>query len=279
MVQPTGAFTWTSSNTNIATVDQDGVVTGVAEGGPVTITATERESGVSGTTQVTVGTPLPPVSYVTVTSVQDESNPGKVNLLVQWPPVSTADVTGYNIYRTASMRQTGFTLIASVPNTQITYRDTSVMSSYGYTYFVTTTGNGRESQPTYSGSFTVTFPPGNVVALQSGTYGGYAYLTWVTPVILADGETPMWTGERYEIYRSTTLPLSSGMTIEQATLFTQFVKIANLSWGTTTYLDVSLPQDVVGSYVVVPVDVTGQRALAPYTVVQVQLGGAPPPPW
>lgn len=54
--------TWTSSNEDIATVDDDGVVSGVADG-TVTITATSE--GVSGSTQVTVaGAPL--VASVTV---------------------------------------------------------------------------------------------------------------------------------------------------------------------------------------------------------------------
>lgn len=55
--------TWSSSNTAIATVNQSGVVSGVADG-TVTITATSE--GVSGSTQVTVsGAPL--VATVTVT--------------------------------------------------------------------------------------------------------------------------------------------------------------------------------------------------------------------
>ncbi|HTJ24284.1 MAG TPA: Ig-like domain-containing protein [Gemmatimonadaceae bacterium] len=47
-------FTWTSSNTSIATVSSSGLVTGVSAG-IVTITATETVSGKSGTSTITVG--------------------------------------------------------------------------------------------------------------------------------------------------------------------------------------------------------------------------------
>src|SRR5712671_3275377 len=55
--------TWTTSNATIATVDVNGVVTGKAAGGPVTITATSE--GKSGTSAVTI-TPAP-VDSVAVT--------------------------------------------------------------------------------------------------------------------------------------------------------------------------------------------------------------------
>jgi uncharacterized protein YjdB len=55
--------TWGSSNTALATVSSTGLVTGVAAGGPVTITATSE--GISGTAAVTVT--LVPVATVTVT--------------------------------------------------------------------------------------------------------------------------------------------------------------------------------------------------------------------
>ncbi|MGE5732702.1 MAG: Ig-like domain-containing protein, partial [Gemmatimonas sp.] len=46
-------FTWSSGNTNIATVNSSGVVTGV-NNGSVTITATETISGKQGTSAITV---------------------------------------------------------------------------------------------------------------------------------------------------------------------------------------------------------------------------------
>ncbi len=55
--------TWSSSNTSLASVSSSGLVTGVAAGGPVTITATSE--GQSGTASVTVANA--PVASVTVT--------------------------------------------------------------------------------------------------------------------------------------------------------------------------------------------------------------------
>ncbi|MHB9026344.1 MAG: Ig-like domain-containing protein [Armatimonadota bacterium] len=53
LVPVTGGFTWSSSNESMATVDADGLVTGVSLG-TVTITAVEDDSGKSGTATVTV---------------------------------------------------------------------------------------------------------------------------------------------------------------------------------------------------------------------------------
>ena len=56
--------TWATSNSNTASVDGNGLVTGKAAGGPVTITATSE--GKSGTAAVTVSL-LVPVASVSVT--------------------------------------------------------------------------------------------------------------------------------------------------------------------------------------------------------------------
>jgi alpha-tubulin suppressor-like RCC1 family protein len=60
------SVTWQTGNAAVATVSGSGVVTAVAAGGPVTITATSE--GRSGTAQVTVSAPLPaPVNTVALT--------------------------------------------------------------------------------------------------------------------------------------------------------------------------------------------------------------------
>lgn len=61
------AVTWTSSNQSIAAVSNDGVLTGVAVGGPVTITASSE--GKSGTATVTVVIPVVASIAVSPTAV------------------------------------------------------------------------------------------------------------------------------------------------------------------------------------------------------------------
>lgn len=60
-------FTWTTSDPGIATVDASGVVTGVAAGGPVTVTAT-TPNGVHASAQLTVTAAPPPVTADVVIS-------------------------------------------------------------------------------------------------------------------------------------------------------------------------------------------------------------------
>ena len=59
------AVTWTTADASIATVDANGLVTGTAVGGPVTITATS--DGKSGTSAITVSATVIPVASVSVT--------------------------------------------------------------------------------------------------------------------------------------------------------------------------------------------------------------------
>lgn len=66
-------FAWTSSNTALATVDNTGKVTGVAQGGPVTITATAPNS-VSGAASVTVTAPV--ITSITLGASTNSLPPG-----------------------------------------------------------------------------------------------------------------------------------------------------------------------------------------------------------
>ncbi len=67
------SFAWSSSNTALATVDQSGNVTGVAMGGPLTITAT-APNAVSGAAQVTVVGLL--INSITLSSSTSSFPPG-----------------------------------------------------------------------------------------------------------------------------------------------------------------------------------------------------------
>ena len=64
---------WSSSNTNVATIDQSGYVTGVGVGGPITVTATSE--GRSGSAQVVVVRPS--VQSVFVTPRESNLNVGE----------------------------------------------------------------------------------------------------------------------------------------------------------------------------------------------------------
>jgi hypothetical protein len=64
------AITWSTGNAAIATVSATGLVTGVAVGGPISVTATATASGKMGSSQVTV-TPAAGVSYAGITAGLD----------------------------------------------------------------------------------------------------------------------------------------------------------------------------------------------------------------
>src|SRR5262249_55196715 len=97
----TTTFTWTSSDEHIATVDAStGVVTGVAAGGPVTITAT-TPNNVFGTASVTVN-PVPPTASVVISQVYGGGGNSGATFTNDYVELfnagtTTADVTGYTI--------------------------------------------------------------------------------------------------------------------------------------------------------------------------------------
>jgi hypothetical protein len=77
-ILPSGAtnksVTWSSSDPSIATVDSNGLVTAVAAGGPVTITATTSDGGYTDTSIITV---IPGIVYID--EVKSVSGPTIVN--------------------------------------------------------------------------------------------------------------------------------------------------------------------------------------------------------
>jgi DNA/RNA endonuclease G (NUC1) len=116
-------FTWSTSDQNIATVDANGVVTGVAAGGPVTITATAANN-VFGTATVTV-TPVPPPSTVVISQVYGgggNSGATFTNDFVELFNAGTAaaDITGYTIqYSSATGTSFGGGLVVTMPSATI----------------------------------------------------------------------------------------------------------------------------------------------------------------
>ena len=83
-VIPDAMFTWTSSDSAVATVDSDGLATGVSAG-EVTITATADD--ISGSATLTVMKPPPVVATVTVTPLMAEIEEGQMQ---QFEAVATS---------------------------------------------------------------------------------------------------------------------------------------------------------------------------------------------
>ena len=98
--------TWQTSNATVATVDANGLVTGKAAGGPVTITATSE--GKSGTSAITV-TPIP-VASVTVTPSAATIHVGDLQQLTATP----RDANGNPLTGRTVTWQSGNSTVASV---------------------------------------------------------------------------------------------------------------------------------------------------------------------
>jgi acid phosphatase type 7 len=135
--------TWSSDNTAVATVNGSGLVTGVAAGGPVTITATSE--GQSGTAAVTVTTTGAPVASVTVT-------PGTVTVAV-----------GSSVQLTATTKDaagnvlTGRTITWSASNGNVTVSATGLVTgqSGGHVTVTATSEGVSGSASVFIGTVTV----------------------------------------------------------------------------------------------------------------------------
>ncbi len=91
---------WTSSNTAVATVDDDGIVTGVSVGNAV-ITATSSEnSSITATCNVTVSATAISVTGVTLDITNKQLNKGETFTLT--PTIAPANATNYNVTWTSS---------------------------------------------------------------------------------------------------------------------------------------------------------------------------------
>jgi len=148
-ITPTNAtnqsVTWSSSKTSVATVDENGMVTGVAPGS-ATITATTVDGGFRATTTITVADPVP-VTGVTVTAGdvaqkgETEKNPYYLAL-------------GTNVALTATVlpeTATEQAVIWSVSNDDIL-----AVNSYGQVYAIGS-GSATVTATTVDGSYTATF--------------------------------------------------------------------------------------------------------------------------
>jgi uncharacterized protein YjdB len=137
--------TWTSSNTNVATIDENGFVTGVAVGS-TTITATTVDGNYTVTTQITVAEPVP-VTGVTVTAGdvgkrgETEGNPYPLSLNTSIPLSASA------LPETATERD----VIWSVSDEKVL-----AVNKYGKVYAVGS-GSAYVTVTTVDGSYTANF--------------------------------------------------------------------------------------------------------------------------
>ena len=100
---PATNVTWTSSNLRLAMVSQSGLVSGVAVGGPVTITAVA--AGLSGTSEVTVV--VGPPTQLTITTQPSGSATSGI-AFAQQPVIQLRNATGHEV------RQSGVVVIATL---------------------------------------------------------------------------------------------------------------------------------------------------------------------
>jgi hypothetical protein len=143
------AITWASGNTNIATVNGSGMVTGIAAGG-TTVTATSE--GMSGSATVTVtGGPPPPPDATPPSTPQNlvalAVGPTQVNL--SWSAsTDNVGVTGYRVFRNSTQVGT-----PAPP----AFQDANLTPSTTYSYTVAAVDAAGNVSP-QSGSVSVTTP-------------------------------------------------------------------------------------------------------------------------
>ena len=219
-------FTWTSSNAAIATVSGVGVVTGVAAGGPITITATTTVNGItkSGTSQLTVQPPsgasiaifgrVPSDPAIPV-GFQDQLFATKTGLTVaRWDAlnadIATIDARGVVTSRAAGSATFKVTMSDSSSRTTTLPMEvgtTGDASLYGNNVlFGAATVGGSDSdirvtRPQYSLSYNKSRGGPNWVAYRltkanRGDLPGYRCDCFATdPAVTADGETGLTTAD------------------------------------------------------------------------------------
>ncbi len=159
--------TWSSSNSSVASVEQNGVVTGIAEG-TATITATALDgSGVTGQTYVTVGSNVPTLDQLQLNKTSYNIKVGKT-VVVEVTPVPVAANLGeltFNIANTSIATVDAYGVIKGIAEGTTSITVTSSINNVSATSVVKVSKN----------STTVVVPPTTikVVAIDFTSDGCY----------------------------------------------------------------------------------------------------------
>lgn len=153
-------ITWQTSDATVATVTGSGVVTAIAPGGPITITATSE--GKSGTAQVTVSTPAPaPVNSVAISGGAGSIATGATTTFT----VTLRDAANVPLTGRAVVWSTSDASVATVSQSGVVTGVTA-----GGPVTITATSETKSG----SAQVTITVPP---VTLTMDTFGAESYHT------------------------------------------------------------------------------------------------------
>jgi Bacterial Ig-like domain (group 2) len=188
--------TWTSSNTALATVTAAGVVTGVAAGGPVTITATS--DGQSGTTGVTVVDPVPVISSVVrellgnplldPLPLTELPRGGRYSVVVTGSTLSRVNGVSFsNALVTATIRSVSATSVTMVVTTPFVEEGNTAAAPLGPVAFIFSTSNGV-SIPSQGVTLSIVEGPSPIVSRLVVTNGVTRLKAGVSTVVTFEGD-------------------------------------------------------------------------------------------
>ncbi|MHA7629000.1 kelch repeat-containing protein [Corallococcus sp. M7] len=196
-VDVTSSATWTTSDSAIATVSNTGLGTGVAAGGPVTLTATL--GGVSGTAQFTIKTPPPVLTSIELTPAAGSVLSGSTQQFTaqgSYSDGTTADVTSSATWTTSD------SAVATVSNTGL---GTGVAAGGPVTLTATLGGVSGTAQLSVTGW-------ASAGALSTGRYNHTATRLASGRVLIAggrDGTNPLGSAESYDPATHSWSPVSA----------------------------------------------------------------------
>lgn len=252
-------FTWESGNTAIATVSAAGVVTGVAPGGPVQVTA--RAQGKAATASVTVG--VVPVATVTVTPGTAALGVGRTaQLTARAFDASGTEITG----RTATWSSANET-VATVNASGVV---TGVTAGGPVAITATVDGVAGSSQVTVSlvPVATVTVDPANSTIASSQTVQLSATARDAEGNILV-GRAIAWASENSAVAPVSETGLVTGQRAGGPVTITATSEGQSGSAGVTVTVGAATRL----AYIQQPTDVQAGSAIAPAIVVEAQDAG------